>query len=465
LKIDFVLQKYLLFMTNPNILFLPASIRSHIMPAMYLADLLSDRYTITFAVTNNILEKLVCQNGYKSISQSGIKPLIGMESSYIATKKNQKVRFWNLVNAYLKNEVYEFRKKELYEILEKTQAIAVIIDIFSSTDYLVLNSHPKKPKLFFFNPMLSTYRIKDFPIVSESNWPKSNVDSIKIKENKLSSMDFIKHPKLTLLNYLNKKQNKQVFVKSGVSESILAVNSTFTKIFRGVPELILAPLEFEISPEVKQSEQYYLGLCTRENRYDIEIDNSFEEEWQTILEAKKNNKKIIYCSFGTFYEGPNRILLNFLKIIISAAKSIPDTLLIISINRFIIEIIQKDEPNLVNVLLFSRVPQLKILSVSNVFITHGGLGSIKEAIHYKVPLLVYPLDLNYDQNGNGFKVEYHQLGLRGVFGFDKAHIIKEKIMQLLNNEIFIKNISEFKEKITTNYSKINIQRTLDHIIK
>lgn len=182
-------------MSKPSLLFIPASIRSHIMPAMYLADLLADKYEIYFAVTDIILEELVRSNGYQSIRHSGIKVLIDMESLFIADKKKQKVRFWNLANAYRKNEVYEFRKRELYEIIESIKAVAVIIDIFTSTDYLVLNNHPAKPNLLFFNPMLSTYRVNGFPIVSEGTWSKSITVKVETKEQHLSKPCFLNNQK------------------------------------------------------------------------------------------------------------------------------------------------------------------------------------------------------------------------------------------------------------------------------
>jgi len=42
-----------------SILFLPASIRSHVVPALYVADLLAEEYDIYFAVTSEVLEEIV----------------------------------------------------------------------------------------------------------------------------------------------------------------------------------------------------------------------------------------------------------------------------------------------------------------------------------------------------------------------------------------------------------------------
>jgi len=122
-------------MSKSNILFLTASIRSHVMPAMYLADLIAEKYDIYFAVTNDVLKELVEENGYNSVMQSQFRVMIGMEPSYILSKKKQTVSFWSLVRTYRKNEIFEFRKRELVKLIQNINPQTVIIDIFSSTDY------------------------------------------------------------------------------------------------------------------------------------------------------------------------------------------------------------------------------------------------------------------------------------------------------------------------------------------
>ena len=51
-----------------SILFLPASIRSHVVPALYVADLLRKEYDIHFAITSDVLEEIVIKEGQGSIS-------------------------------------------------------------------------------------------------------------------------------------------------------------------------------------------------------------------------------------------------------------------------------------------------------------------------------------------------------------------------------------------------------------
>lgn len=450
-------------MNKPGLLFIPASIRSHIIPAMYLADLLADKYEIYFAVTDDILTELVEKNGYKAVRQSGMKVMFGMENDFIMSEKKVKVSFLRLAKVYRNNELFNYRKKELGKLLEDLKPASVIIDIFSSTDYLVLKALSPKLNIVFFNPMLSTYRINGYPIVSEGSWLKNISIKPNTSKKTTSFWASIIQPKQGILSYLRTQQEKQIFQQSGVSENIIDKDNHFTKMFRGVPELIASPLEFEVSPNVKQEWQHYLGLCTRLERKDTELDSSFAELWPDIKHKRANGQKIIYCSFGTYYTGPNKTLLDFVDNLLSAIAEIGNIKLLISVNGLIIETARAIKEISPNVYFFSRVPQLEVLKETDLFITHGGLGSIKEAIDNEVPLLVYPLDLKYDQNGNGLKVELHKIGLRGSFAFETKLNIKRKIEELLLNVSFKEQIKEMRNASNKTYTPEQIRVILNSL--
>jgi UDP:flavonoid glycosyltransferase YjiC (YdhE family) len=117
-----------------------------------------------------------------------------------------------------------------------------------------------------------------------------------------------------------------------------------------------------------------------------------------------------------------------------------------------LEVIHSQHITLENAYFLSRVPQLKVLETSDLFITHGGMGGIKESIYYKVPMLVFPLDLHYDQSGNALKVEVHGLGLRGTFGFERTKDMQAKITRLLEDESFKEKLINFKNQSDNHYT-------------
>lgn len=441
-------------------LFIPASIRSHVLPSFFLADILSEDFDITYAVTNKILEESVLENGFRAIIIAGHKAGVGLEARFIQ-EKGEKVSFFRLMKSYLTHEIYWKRKKELDELVESLKPDVIIMDVFSSTDFLVLHHH-QHIKLLFFNPMPSTYRVDDYPIVSEGVWLK-NVDRTEKKE-KIKWLDFIKSPKNAFGSWVIKNQMKNLMKLSQVAKNHNLVENKFIKAFNNIPELLLLPLEFEFSPTVKKEYQHYLGLCQRETRKDTELDEKFAVEWQNILDKKREGYKIIYCSFGTFFEGADLRLLDFVNVILEAIRDIPNVFLICSVNKYVVEVIHSQHKTLENALFFSRVPQLKVLKIADLFITHGGMGGIKESIFYEVPMLVYPLDFHYDQSGNALKIEHHGLGLRGSFGFERVADMKTKIVSILEDDSYQKKLNTLNHQINEHYTQDYFKNVLNQIL-
>jgi zeaxanthin glucosyltransferase len=61
-----------------------------------------------------------------------------------------------------------------------------------------------------------------------------------------------------------------------------------------------------------------------------------------------------------------------------------------------------------NLVVIEKLPQRRLLELCQIFITHGGLSSIKEAIVAGKPMIVLPA--LYDQPFNAMRVRYHNLG-------------------------------------------------------
>ena len=107
---------------------------------------------------------------------------------------------------------------------------------------------------------------------------------------------------------------------------------------------------------------------------------------------------------------------------------------------------------------------MEVLKNSDLFITHGGMGSIKESVEYEVPMIVYPLDPIYDQNGNAFKVEFHGIGLRGNFDKETDLGLENKIKEVFKNDFFKDKIKAFSRNIKIKYLKENIVNDLHNLL-
>jgi zeaxanthin glucosyltransferase len=102
--------------------------------------------------------------------------------------------------------------------------------------------------------------------------------------------------------------------------------------------------------------------------------------------------------------------------------------------------------NFAHIHTFAYVPQTYLLGYCSVFITHGGINSIKESIQAAVPMLVIPLDV--DQPGNAAKVVHKGLGLAAYIAKETTESLKAKLEALLTDAQYKQQLKHFKEKVS-----------------
>ena len=454
---------------QPTVLFLPASIRSHVLPSLYLAGRLAGDHEVVYAVTSDILAELVTENGYRVVMNSKYRVGYNMEGRYLADQK-QPITYRRLLKAYRTDELYHARQKELNAIVDELQPVAIFIDLFVCTDFWVLNPRRDEFKLLFFNPMPSTYRVPGYPSVAEGYWNKATASTPYNKDKqpgvrKPQWGDWLRRPRAALMQHTIQRHKQRLqTLGEALPDHPLADDATVTQVIANVPELLLAPLEFELSPYIRQPNQHYLGLCLSETRQDTELDEAFAEQWPTLL-ANRLGEKWLYCSFGTFHEGADATLLRFVTNLLDVVREWPTVRLVCSVNKYLIETLRARDLIPANAHFFSRVPQLRVLAEADLFITHGGFGSIKESIHFGVPMLVYPLDPKYDQNGNALKVEHHGLGLRGLFAHERMEDLRRKITELLEGDAYGNNVKKMRQAVNLEYpDEVNLENLMNQML-
>jgi len=453
-----------------RVLFLPAAIRSHIVPSLYLAKLISGNLDIYFNVTNDVLDEIVVRQGYKTFSSSPYRVLAGMEPQFVLDTTGKRGR-WRILRSIVRNDIFHHRQNELSMIVDKVEPTVIFLDIFNSSDLLLLYPKYSNIKYVFFNPMLSTYRVGGFPMVDQGYWPSPNrPETGNIPKRKLTKLAHrlgsLMISPVDILTEIARRRQFEELTKQKDFASRYPLVSELTKslLFDNVPEIVLAPLEFEVSPQVRRVNQHYLGLCVSEDRRDTELDPQFFHEFNRILDLKKSGMKLVYCTFGTFYQGPDRPLLDFLNKLLDAVDALEDIVVVLSVNQYVIQALRDLRDASARVFMFSRVPQLSVLQHADLFLTHGGLGSIKESIFYEVPMLVYPLDLRYDQNGNGFKVEYHGIGMRGSFFHERVTEMEAKIREVLIEPRYKSNIRQMRSSIQNTDNQDSIMQVLEKLL-
>jgi zeaxanthin glucosyltransferase len=215
---------------------------------------------------------------------------------------------------------------------------------------------------------------------------------------------------------------------------------------RRVPELILCPHEFDLPCTPPAShERHFVEPSVIRSRPAASFP------WELI----DCRRKLIYCSFGTqssAYETATAMLQK----IIAALRELNDFQLILSagghqhLARF------DDLPS--NVVILKSVPQLQMLSRASAFITHGGLGSVKEAIFAGVPMVVIPFA--HDQPLNARRVEYHGLGIAVCPWIDSPGPIRDAIRGVTGNETMAAQLKTFQSLFSAIEER---SPSLDHI--
>ena len=107
-----------------------------------------------------------------------------------------------------------------------------------------------------------------------------------------------------------------------------------------------------------------------------------------------------------------------------------------------------------NVLMVDYAPQMDVLKQCDLFLTHAGLGSIVEAIFTSTPMLLFPLNELWDQNGNAARVVAKNMGRKGDLSFSVSQLSTE-IDILLNDSHYKSTTLElcelWKNKYKENY--------------
>ncbi len=153
------------------------------------------------------------------------------------------------------------------------------------------------------------------------------------------------------------------------------------------------------------------------------------------LESLKD-KKVIYISMGTLLEG----LEPFFNTCIDAFSDF-DGLVVIAIGDRNERSKIKKAPD--NFIIASYVPQTEVLSEADIFITHGGMNSVHDAIHFNVPFVIIPHDK--DQPMIAQRLTELEAANRLLKEHVNVQTLREAVTDVLSNEKYKHGIRKLNE--------------------
>lgn len=140
----------------------------------------------------------------------------------------------------------------------------------------------------------------------------------------------------------------------------------------------------------------------------------------------KSGEGFIYISFGTVAEFSN-FDLNVQKEFIRAVESFPQFQFIWKSSLNISETLPS------HVMVVKWAPQQSLLAHPRIkaFISHSGMGSTTEAIHFSVPVISLPILAEQDMNGRG--VAEKGAGIKLEITTLKQHELENAIHEVVYN--------------------------------
>ena len=148
-------------------------------------------------------------------------------------------------------------------------------------------------------------------------------------------------------------------------------------------------------------------------------------------------KPVIYISIGTILKGGE----NFFRACLEAFEKEKVTV-VLSVGNFDISRLKHIPENFV---IRNRVPQIAVLKQSCLFITHGGMNSVSEAMVHGVPMVVIPFVS--DQPVNARQVE--KLGLGKVLDYKDitAGTLRDAAFTVMEDRAIRENLRKIQEEI------------------
>jgi UDP-N-acetylglucosamine transferase subunit ALG13 len=217
---------------------------------------------------------------------------------------------------------------------------------------------------------------------------------------------------------------KQRFKENGLPEKYsINTKKVFIPTFNNLEEWFLVKKELDFEEQVLHSWQKYVEPMINVGREEV-ITQACQKFVAQATEGGMN--KLIYCSLGTVLKTrtKGKTALAFFQKLIDIASEQPHYWFYVAVDK---DYLKTLKPKSQNIKLVAFAPQIYLLKNADLFLTHAGPGSIFEGVATHVPMLLFPLNKKWDQNGTAARVVYHGLGQKSDLSASKT-ILKKQIV-------------------------------------
>ena len=416
--------------------------RGHFHAVFHLARVLQQYQYRVVVAGHEFFREDVTDQGFEFYGLKTVPFALEFEP-WVNKMEKRKNIFWHSLKDRWTGRLYKLRERELDDMITSVKPGHLLIDAWQSTDFVVLFRilQQRSIRTCFIQTMCSTRIEKGIPPLNSLVAP-ADAEGIRKRARRHFSKNLLLAIRQNLL-YLG-KSNAHILRRrmklNRIPERFQLKDALFAPAIENVDELVLAPREFDFIPERLCNHRHYIGFMPSLNRMEKSTP-AFRARFKKLTESGGGNMVLIYCSFGSVSYENDGAFISFLEKLGTVIRQ-NNWSCVVSYKRSGIPDTQPSENE--RMLFFDEVPQLEVLQKTSVFITHGGLNSVKESIYHLVPMLVYPVSDDVDHMGNAARVVYRGLGLSGNIITETPEMICEKIQALISEPRFRKNLSDFK---------------------
>ena len=214
----------------------------------------------------------------------------------------------------------------------------------------------------------------------------------------------------------------------------------FTKdIVKGIPmktdnwldEIIYNPPKWNLVYTLREYQPYEKEFSEEQYKF---LGPSIYNRKEEAFDFEKGDRSVVYISLGTVLKGAT----SFFQTCIEAFRN-EDVDVIISVGQKFAMKKLRNIPS--NIHIYKHVPQLRVLQIADVFVTHGGMNSVSEALVSGTPMVVIPFVS--DQPVNARCVE--QLGVGKQLSYKTVN--KETLKCMVKSVLADGEIMDSIEKV------------------
>lgn len=200
-------------------------------------------------------------------------------------------------------------------------------------------------------------------------------------------------------------------------------------------EIIYNPPKLNLVYTLREYQPYEAEFSEEQYKF---LGPSIYERKEDGFDFVKGKNPVVYISLGTVIKGAE----SFFRKCIEAFRD-EDMDVIISVGKKFDIRKLKNVPS--NIHIYNSVPQLEVLKIADVFVTHGGMNSVSEALVYGTPMVVIPFVS--DQPVNARCIEKLGVGKRLEYSDVNEDTIKEFVLSVLFDANMKGNIAEVQRLI------------------